>query len=70
MIVTCNIAAMDPAATPAAVNPATAKTAGVARTATTPVPTAATVIPDTRDSRFFFSIHKIINIEKRHTNAT
>lgn len=40
-------AAMDPAATPAAVNPAPAKTAGAAKTAATPVPTAATVFPDT-----------------------
>lgn len=38
---------MDPAATPAAVNPAPAKTAGAANTAATPVPTAATVFPDT-----------------------
>lgn len=59
-VVTCSIAAMDPAATPAAVNPAPAKTAGVARTAATPVPTANTVFPDTRDSRFFFHFIKLL----------
>lgn len=61
MIVTCSIAAMDPAATPATVNPAPAKTAGAARTAATPVPTATTAFPDTSGSRFF-SIHRNINI--------
>lgn len=47
MLLTWSRAAMDPAATPAAVNPAPAKTAGAAKTAATPVPTAATVFPDT-----------------------
>lgn len=41
---------MEPAATPAAVNPAPAKTTGVATTAATPVPTAARVFPDTGHS--------------------
>lgn len=41
---TWSIAATEPAATPAAVNPTPAKTTGVATTAATPVPTAARVL--------------------------
>lgn len=71
MIVTCSGAAIGQAATPAAKNPAPAKTAGAARTAATPVFTAATVFPSTRDSRFFFHLKKLL-INKRRTfvNAT
>ena len=47
---TCSIAASEPAATPAAVNPAPAKTAGAAATAATPAPTAARVLPETMGS--------------------
>ena len=47
---TCILAAREPAATPAAVNPAPAKTAGAATTAATPAPTAARVLPDTMGS--------------------
>lgn len=61
MIVTCNIAAMDPAATPAAVNPTPAKTAGAAKTAATPVAIATTAFPDTSGSGFY-SIHRNNNI--------
>ena len=51
---TCNQAANDPAATPAALKPAAAKTAGAATTAPTPAtaatPTLAAVEPEMNDS--------------------
>ena len=47
---TCSIAASEPAATPAAVNPAAAKTTGAAITAAVPAPTAARVLPETMGS--------------------
>lgn len=67
MIVTCSRAAIGPAAK----NTAPAKTAGAARKAATPVSTAATVFPSTRDSRYFFHLKKLL-INKRRTfvNAT
>ena len=55
---TRSIAASEPAATPAAVNPAPAKTTGVATTAAAPAPTAARVLPETmgseKSSKIFF----------------
>ena len=53
---TCSIAASEPAATPAAVNPAPAKTAGAAATAATPAPTAARVLPETMGSEISLKI--------------
>lgn len=41
---------MAPGATPASMNPAPAKTTGMATTAATPVPTATRVFPDTGHS--------------------
>lgn len=47
---TWSIAAIEPAATPVAVNPIPAKTTGEITTAATSVPTAARVLPDTGHS--------------------
>ena len=53
---TRSIAASEPAATPAAVNPVPAKTNGAATTAAVPAPTAARVLPETMGSEMSFKI--------------
>lgn len=53
---TCTIAAIDPAITPAAPNPAPTKTKGTAAAATTPMPIAAYLYP-TLAVLEVFSIH-------------